>query len=72
MLGKLNYNMEGFYCNLLNMTYSDNPTKSQTEKFWNIVKLVVRVFLRGLIKSILGEDMVYVPSNPHIRVGQYL
>ena len=57
---------------LTNTTNDDNPTKTWTGKCSQIVKLMVRVFLRELRKIRVGSDMAYGASEPHIWVVQYL
>ena len=67
----LNSNLEGFYHTLIKTTYGDKPTKKHTGECWQIVKLMVEVFLRDTRKSIVGEDTAYVASDPHMRMDQY-
>ena len=56
---KLNSNMGGFSCTLIKTTYGDKPNITQIDKFWKIVNLMVRVFLRRFRKEKVGEEMVY-------------
>ena len=71
MLGKSQFKFGG----VLSHTHQDNiwrqTHKKHTGECWNIVKLMVEVFLRDTRKSIVGEDTAYVASDPHMRMDQY-
>ena len=46
----MNSKKEEIYSTLIKTTYGYNTTKSQTGECWQIVKLMLRVFLRELKK----------------------
>lgn len=69
---KLSSAMDAFWQMLITTTYGESASSMQKLECWEVVRLMLRVFLRELWKVRAGAEAAYNTSDPQVAVGQYL